>query len=102
VLHKRVGELQEASDLEGPDAHRPAGDRLVWVRIEERKVVLDVQGLHPLRLSVRKGRTEADSIKVLEVRVDAGRPPHELAMGAEQPAVVFEPVNPDFKAAPLE
>ena len=49
VLRQRVGQLHEPSHHVGPDGHDPAGDGLEGVGVEEGRVPLHLEALHPRR-----------------------------------------------------
>src|SRR5438094_190546 len=98
VPDKRVRQLQEPADLERPEAHRAARDRLVRIGIEEGEVVFDVERLHPARVTVSAGRPKTGGAQRLDVAVDALRLAEEFAVGLKQPAVVLEAVDANLEA----
>src|SRR5438477_3581999 len=86
----------------GPNAHRSPGDRLVRVGVEERAVVLDVQDLHPLRMSLRERGAKAGGAELVDVAVDPLCLSHELLPVEEELPVVPEPVDADLEPASSE
>src|SRR5438105_3911079 len=99
ILHQGVGQLEKAPDGKRPQAHGSTGKGFERIRVEERKIVFNVQRLHPFRVPMRQRRAEADRVKSLELPVDALRLPQELRSGAKRPAVVVNPVHANLEPA---
>src|SRR5207237_1492453 len=74
------------------------GKGLERIRVEERKVIFNVQRLHPFRVPMRQRRPEADRVDALEVPVDALGLPQELRSRAKGPAVVVNPVHANLES----
>src|SRR4029077_6717464 len=92
-----VGQLAEAADVEGPQAHGAARDWLIRVGIEKREIIVDLERLHPGGIAVGERRPEARGTELVQVAIDRLRSTHELAIRREQFSIVLQPVHPDFK-----
>src|SRR5207244_11850641 len=73
--------------------------RSIRIGVEERAVVLDLEGLHPLRIPVRQWRPKACRAELTDEGVHPGRPAQEFALRCEVSAVVLETVDPDLEPA---
>ena len=73
VLDEGVRQLDEPSKDERPEAHCAAGNRFKGVRIEEGKIVLNVERLHPFRITVCERGSEAGRACAGQLSVDARR-----------------------------
>src|SRR5712691_4537288 len=102
ILSQRVRKLDEPAQLERPDAHGSARDRLVRVRIEKGAVVLDLERLHPLWMAQREGGTKAGGSELPQVVVDSPHALAKLRLRCEVATVVLEPMHAHLEAACLE
>ena len=69
------------------------------VRVEEGKVVIDVQCLHPFRVPVREWCAKTACLHHFEIAVDASRSTEKLRVRGEELPVMLEAVDTDFEAA---
>src|SRR5439155_23687947 len=82
----------------GPRADGSTGKRLERIRLEEGKVVFNVQRLHPFRVSMGQRRAQADRVEAFEMAVDALGLPQVLRSRANSPAVVVNPVHANLES----